>query len=554
MIPPIQYTKCGTVNIAYQVFGTGPVDLVYIPGWVSNIDWMWACPELVHFFEELGKIARIILFDKRGTGLSDRMESYATLEERMEDIKAVMDAANSKRAILFGHSEGGSASALFSATYPNRVLALMAFGIFAKRRYSEDYPWAPTDQERQGVYDMIEHSWGSGQMNLETLAPSKAKDPAFMNWLASYFRSGASPSAAMLLTKMNTQVNITDILSYIKVPTLLMQRTHDIDVKIEEGRFIAERIEDAKFVEFDGEDHLFWAGNTEEVLVEMKDFIGSLSKRNVYKKGLITMLFGHIEKIPHKRYKTDWICALVNAYNGQFIQTNTEYFVATFTSAKNAANCSLQLLEKSKKFGLCSTMGMYAREGNIIDRCQLTTEDIYMIKTIRLQAHLNQILVSQTVKNILSGGNVKFIKTAAILKYQSTKICELFVAESKTEVIQEVPHQQLISDPNDESFLEKLLVVIEQNLDNTHFGIETLCRDLSLSERQLQRKVKEVTGKSPCSLITSMRLKRAKTALLSYKDTVAEVAFQFGFSSPSYFSKCFKKEFGVSPTDMIATP
>ena len=167
MIPKIQYTKSGNVSIAYQVFGTGPIDLVYIPGWISNIDWMWACPELVDFFEELGKVVRIILFDKRGTGLSDRIVELSTLEERMEDIKAVMDATNSKKAILFGHSEGGSVSALFSATYPNRVIALITFGIFAKRRYSDDYPWAPTDEERQKVYDMIENNWGRGEMNLE---------------------------------------------------------------------------------------------------------------------------------------------------------------------------------------------------------------------------------------------------------------------------------------------------------------------------------------------------------------------------------------------------
>ncbi|MEO0472602.1 MAG: alpha/beta hydrolase, partial [Bacteroidota bacterium] len=212
MKPATQYTKSGRINIAYQVFGEGPIDLVYIPGWVSNIDWMWACPELVAFFEELGKIARVILFDKRGTGLSDRIVELSTVEERMDDIRAVMDAVGSEKAVLFGHSEGGSVSALFAATYPNRTISLIAFGIFAKRRYSPDYPWAPTDEERQEVYDMIESSWGSGDMNLESLAPSKANDKAFMDWLANYFRSGASPSAAMVLTKMNTQVDIIDIL------------------------------------------------------------------------------------------------------------------------------------------------------------------------------------------------------------------------------------------------------------------------------------------------------------------------------------------------------
>lgn len=191
MKPPTRYTKSGRINIAYQVFGSGPIDLVYIPGWVSNIDWMWACPELVHFLDELSKIARVILFDKRGTGLSDRVVELSTLEERMDDIRAVMDAVGSQKAVLFGHSEGGSVSALFAATYPNRTISLITFGIFAKRRYAPEYPWAPTDEERQVIYDMIENNWGSGEMNLETLAPSKAEDRIFMDWLANYFRSGA---------------------------------------------------------------------------------------------------------------------------------------------------------------------------------------------------------------------------------------------------------------------------------------------------------------------------------------------------------------------------
>ncbi|WP_445454949.1 alpha/beta fold hydrolase [Flavobacterium sp. HNIBRBA15423] len=149
MKPETKYTKSGEINIAYQVFGSGTIDLVYIPGWVSNIDLMWACPELVDFLVELGKMARVILFDKRGTGLSDRVVDFSTLDERMDDIRAVMDTVNSKKAVLFGHSEGGSVSALFAATYPNRTISLITFGIFAKRMRAPNYPWAPSTEERQ---------------------------------------------------------------------------------------------------------------------------------------------------------------------------------------------------------------------------------------------------------------------------------------------------------------------------------------------------------------------------------------------------------------------
>jgi len=227
MKPRTSYTKSGRINIAYQVFGEGPLDIVYIPGWVSNIDLMWDCPSLVDFLIGLSKLGRVILFDKRGTGLSDRVIELSTLEERMDDIRAVMDEVGSKRAVLFGHSEGGSVSALFAATYPQRVKALITFGVFAKRRWSLDYPWAPTQEQREEVYAMIQESWGSGDMNLVSLAPSMATDTVFMDWLASYFRSGASPSAALALTKMNSEVDIMDILDTITVPTLLMCRTNE---------------------------------------------------------------------------------------------------------------------------------------------------------------------------------------------------------------------------------------------------------------------------------------------------------------------------------------
>ncbi|MEL6252065.1 MAG: alpha/beta hydrolase, partial [Bacteroidota bacterium] len=334
MKPKTKYTKSGSINIAYQVFGSGPIDLVYVPGWVSNIDWMWACPELVDFLLELGKMARVILFDKRGTGLSDRIVELSTIEERMDDIRAVMDAVGSEKAILFGHSEGGSVSALFAATYPSRCISLISFGIFARRRYCPEYPWAPTDEERQEVYDMIENNWGSGEMNLASLAPSKAHDKTFMDWLANYFRSGASPSAAMVLTKMNTQVDIIDILDSINVPCLILQRTDDIDVKIEEGRFIAERIPEAKFVELEGEDHLFWVGDSARVLEEIRNFIQQKRKNQIGSKSLFTFLAARYQKTKQnsERLKEN-IEAYIEQYRGKMLSHESEAFIAVLNTA-----------------------------------------------------------------------------------------------------------------------------------------------------------------------------------------------------------------------------
>lgn len=549
--PKIQYTKSGDLSIAYQVFGSGPIDLVYIPGWISNIDWMWACPELVHFFEELGKIVRIILFDKRGTGLSDRIVELSTLEERMEDIKAVMDATNSKKAILFGHSEGGSVSALFSTTYPNRVIALITFGIFAKRRYSEDYPWAPTDEERQKVYDMIENNWGSGEMNLESLVPSKANDKTFMNWLASYFRSGASPRAALKLTKMNTQVNIIDILQYIKVPTLLMQRTNDIDVKIEEGKFIAERIKGSKFVEFDGDDHLFWAGNIKEVLDEMKQFIHALPPcDDCYKKRLSTILFGQLYTTTNSNIESSEIQKIINQNQGKLVTDETTFFTVAFEIPSKAICAGIQIQNYLKSQKIPFSAGIYLKESAKNYDGPLDTRDHYMMTSILSVIKQNKILVTQAIKHLLTGITFNFTKTSSILTYKTHRVCKLYnvTDKSNTEEKRPNPYGFLTYD----SFLEDVLNSIENNLDNNAFGVEMLTREIGVSERKLQRKIKEITSKSPNQLIAFVRLQKARTALQENKYTVAEIAFKFGFSSSSYFSKCFKKEFGIRPSEIAS--
>jgi pimeloyl-ACP methyl ester carboxylesterase/AraC-like DNA-binding protein len=274
MKPITKYVKSGDVNIAYQVFGTGSIDLIYIPGWVSNIDMLWIDPKISNFLIKLTKFARLVLFDKRGTGLSDRVSPTCTLEKRMDDIRSVMDAIGIEKAILFGHSEGGTVATLFAATYPNRTIALINFGVFAKRKYSDDYPWAPKPEDRENFYNLIRKEWGNGQkMGLEWIMPSLVKDTKYYNWFASYLRSSASPGAALALAQMNTEADVTHVLNRIKVPTLVLHRTDDRDVNIEEGKYLANHIPNAKFVELDGIDHLFWVGDTFSVIAEIEEFI-----------------------------------------------------------------------------------------------------------------------------------------------------------------------------------------------------------------------------------------------------------------------------------------
>lgn len=553
MKPVTQYTKSGRINIAYQVFGSGSMDLVYIPGWVSNIDWMWACPELVDFLQELGKTCRVILFDKRGTGLSDRIVELSTLEERMDDIRAVMDAINSEKAILFGHSEGGCVSALFAATYPNRVISLITFGIFAKRRYAPEYPWAPTDEERQIVYDMIENNWGSGNMNLASLAPSKANDKIFMDWLASYFRSGASPSAAMVLTKMNTEVDIIDILGTIKVPALLMQRTNDIDVKIEEGRFIAERIKGSRFIEFEGSDHLFWVGNTEEILEEMKAFIAQMNPVRDYEERLFTLVSGRI--IGNNKNPVDLkerIGRAVMQYRGNIVEYNDNIFVATFEGPSKGAHCSIDLIDNLQRLNVQLAIGIHIRECAAQEAHFISTKTQAFVESILNQAQPNQIVITSAVKFLLSGAGLSFKKHNTIPEPNSDEPLSLFIITDHLSLTEQPSNSfNLAHHPLNDSFLENVLQCIDEHLSNELFGVEMLCTEIGVSERQLQRKLKAITNKSPNQLITSVRLHRAKQLILAHEHNMSEIAFQTGFTNPSYFSKCFKKEFALSPSEFL---
>jgi pimeloyl-ACP methyl ester carboxylesterase/AraC-like DNA-binding protein len=552
MKPTTQYTKSGSLNIAYQVFGSGSVDLVYIPGWVSNIDWMWNCPELVDFLQELGKISRVILFDKRGTGLSDRVVELSTLEERMDDIRAVMDAVGSKKAVLFGHSEGGSVSALFAATYPNRTISLITFGIFARRRYSEHYPWAPTDEERQGVYDMIENSWGSGDMNLESLAPSKANDKEFMDWLANYLRSGASPSAAMVLTKMNTEVDIIDILGSIKVPTLIMQRTHDIDVKIEEGKFIADHIHGAKFVEFDGNDHLFWVGNTKEVLSQMKAFILNVKPIRNYEEQLYTIVAARITNPSESERSKSLIDQYVTQYRGVMVRYAKDMFVAAFEGPSKAVHCSIELIDALNAMGVQLAIGIHIREVAVEEIHFISSKTELYIQALLDQANPNQVLATETIKFLLSGAGLHITPFTSILNPNTREVLSLFDIKDSARMDEAlVSNERSIQHSKNDSFLEDVLQHIDANMDNELFGVESLCAEMGMSERQVQRKVKAITNKSPNQLIASVRLHRAKQLLLENTYNISEVAYQTGFSNPSYFSKSFKKEFGLTPSSLL---
>lgn len=267
--PPIRYTRSGHLNIAYQVSGTGPVDLVLVPGFLSHLEKDWEDPRHAHFLDRLGSFSRLIRLDKRGTGLSDRPGDLPDLETRIDDVRAVMDAAGSERAVLLGYSEGGPMSLLFAATYPERVSALVLYGVFAARLRSDDYPWAPSRAERDAYADRIEREWG-WEADMHRMCPNA--DDAMARWWGERARAALSPGAARALVAMNSAVDVRHVLPAIRVPTLVLHRSGDLDSRVEEGRHIAERIPGARFVELPGEDH-FVAIDPDQILDEVEGFL-----------------------------------------------------------------------------------------------------------------------------------------------------------------------------------------------------------------------------------------------------------------------------------------
>lgn len=416
-----QYARSGDIHIAYQVIGTGPIDIVYVPGWVSHVELCWEEPIYAQFLHRLTSFARLIMFDKRGTGLSDRVsdDQLPTLEERMDDLNVVMEAANSKRAAIFGFSEGGNLSALFAATYPERTSALIMFGSFAKRIWSPDYPWAPTVEDRQGEYEILEREWGK-KMDLERYIPSKIHDDVFARNLATYFRRSASPGAAITLLKMNTQIDISGILQAIHVPTLILHRSGDRDSKVEEGRWMADRISGALFKELPGDDHLPWVGDQELVVSEIQEFLTGMRPAARPERVLATILFTDIvdsTQMAHQcgdqAWKTlldqhDKVCSeTIENFRGRLVNHTGDGVMATFDGPGRGIACAKEIVEKADGLGLKIRCGLHTGE------CELRGNDaagvaVHLASRVSAMAGPGEVLVSRTVRDLVSGSGVEF--------------------------------------------------------------------------------------------------------------------------------------------------
>jgi class 3 adenylate cyclase len=418
-IPETRYARSGDLNIAYQVFGAGALDLVYVPGWVSHIEEAWDDPEHAAMLRRLGSFARVIIFDKRGTGLSDRVpiERLPTLEERMDDVRAVMDAAGSRRAAVFGASEGGNMSLLFAATYPDRTTALVTFGIFAKRVWSEDYPWAPRPAERTAEIESVEREWG--HIDLSGIAPGASAETS--ERLSRYMRHSASPGAAAALLRMNTQIDVRDVLPTIRVPTLMLQRVGDRDVHIDEARWIASRIPGARLVELPGDVHVPWLGETEAFLGEIEEFLTGVRPTHVPDRVLATVVFtdlvgstetavglgdeqwGELLTRHHELVRRE-----LAHHRGIEVDTAGDGFMARFDGPARAIRCACAIVE-----GVRTELGLDVRAGIHTGECELVGEKVAGIAVhtgarVAALARPGEVVVSSTVRDLVAGSGIDF--------------------------------------------------------------------------------------------------------------------------------------------------
>ena len=420
-VPETLYARSGEVNIAYQVLGVGELDLVYVPGWVSNVEYVWTYPPFEHFLRRLATFSRLILFDKRGTGLSDAvpLDRLPTLEQRMDDVRAVLDAVGSEQAALFGHSEGGNMCMLFAATYPERVQALVLLSVYAKRLRSDDYPWAPTPEARETEARALEER-GWADVDPGYYAPSRRDDRDFDRWLRGWLRNGASPRAAAALLRMNTQIDVRHVLSTIGVPTLLLNRTDDRDVNVEEGRYIAAQIPGARFVELPGDEHVIAAGEVDRLVDEIEEFLTGSRPSPEADRVLTTVLFTDIVGSTDRavslgdRKWSDVLerhHALVRAelgrHRGREIDTAGDGFLATFDGPARAVRCACAIRDAVRGVGLQVRAGVHTGE------VQLRGDGIAGVAVhagarIASLAGPGEVLVSRTVTDLTAGSGLVF--------------------------------------------------------------------------------------------------------------------------------------------------
>jgi class 3 adenylate cyclase len=425
-LPQTRYARSGDVNIAYQVMGDGPFDVVWVPGAFSHVELNWTVPTRAAFNKRIASFCRLIMFDKRGTGMSDRAHGIANLETRMDDVRAVMDAAGSERAALFGVSEGGPMSTLFAATYPERTWALLLFASYPRELWAPDYPYGVTETEWWRDLDEIETHAGDPHSFIKLaaeLAPSA--DEWNQQKLAELMRQAGTPGARVDLMRMNREIDVRPILPAIRVPTLVMNREGDHPSNVGGSRYLAEHIPGARHIELNGVDHAPSSGDAEPVLNELQMFLEDAWRRrneleehdSVLATILFTDIVGSTQKMSELGNRA-WTDVLkqhhtavrrqLGRYRGVEMDTAGDGFFATFDGPARAIRCAREIVESVRPLGIEVRAGLHTGECEVNDG-KVAGIAVSLGARVAAEAGPSEVLVSGTVRDLVAGSGLEFV-------------------------------------------------------------------------------------------------------------------------------------------------
>jgi pimeloyl-ACP methyl ester carboxylesterase len=411
--PVTRYAKSEGVHVAYQEYGSGPVKIVFVPGFVSHIDNYWTHPNVVRWLDRLGSFANVVMFDKRGTGLSDRVGSVPGVDERMDDVRAVMDAVGWEKAVVFGVSEGGSLAALFAAHHPERCDALIIYAGFAQFK-----SWLPTNEDLENLFSYIDTAWGTGD-SLPLFAPTSEGDIAFQEWWGRFERLGADPASAIDLMRMNSKIDITGILPTIHMPTLVIHRVEDTLIDFDAGELLAERIPDAKLVRLPGADHLPWVGEDPlRIIDEMEQFLTGAQTVTQADRVLATVVFTDIvdstakaNAMGDRRWRNlmhaheNLVRTETDRFRGELIKSTGDGFLITFDAPARAIRCALAVGTGIHALGLEIRAGVHTGEIQLIGD-GIEGISVNIASRIANMAGADEVLVSRTVKDLIAGSGI----------------------------------------------------------------------------------------------------------------------------------------------------
>jgi pimeloyl-ACP methyl ester carboxylesterase len=420
MPPRTRYAKSGDVNIAYQVTGEGTFDLVLVPGWVSHLENAWEEPSIARFLHRLVSFCRLILIDRRGTGLSDPVTTLPTLEQRMDDVRAVMDAVGSKKAALFGLSEGGPMCIVFAATYPERTSALVLYGTFARGLYDPEYPWGVAPAKLERFLERIDREWGTG-MTAKIFAPSIAQDEQQVQSWGRFERLAVSPGAARALIHITMNTDVRQVLPVVQVPTLVLHKIDDPVIHVGCARYIAERIAGAKYVELPGSDHFPWTGDANAVLDEVQEFLTGDRHHPEPDRILATVMFTDIAGATEQAVAMgdrQWrdllehhhhlIRSELHRFRGREVETAGDGFLATFDGPARAIESACAIQKAVAKIGLAIRVGLHTGECEVMDG-KISGIAVHIGARVMARARPGEVLVSSTVKDLVAGSGLRFV-------------------------------------------------------------------------------------------------------------------------------------------------